>query len=231
MTAAILKQAWSVYRSNFVVIAAVILVICLPIDLLSSYMDYFVFDPDDFRKSFKFSRFLDNFIGIIATAAIIWIGHAASKGERPSFGGAMRTGGSSWGLMWWTRFLSGLVLVLGFLLLVLPGVYLLVRLALIEPVVVCERASGSAAMRRSFELTKGRFWKLFGLGLIFGAIMIAIVACIVVPAILIPALDHWLVDAASTLIADFVGAYGTLCLYSAYVTLSANLNTTEVASH
>ena len=78
MTRAILKDAWTVYKSNFGVIAAVILAICLPLDLLSSYMDYFIFDPDDFRKSFKFSRFLDNFIGIIATAAFISIGYKAN---------------------------------------------------------------------------------------------------------------------------------------------------------
>jgi len=222
MTRAILKHAWNMYRTNFGVIAAVILAICLPIDLLSSYMDYFVFDPDDLRKSFKFSRFLENFIGIIATAAIISIGYKANLGERSSFRSAMSTGLSSWGRMWWTRCLTGLALLLGLLLLIIPGLYLFVRLALIEPVAVCERVSGSTAMRRSFELTKGRFWQLVLLGLVFGVILVILIACIVIPAIFIPALDHWLVDAATSLVADFIGAYGTLCLYSAYVTLSAN---------
>jgi len=222
MTRAILKHAWSLYKQNFGVIAAVILAICLPIDLLSSYMDYFVFDPDDFRKSFKFSRFLDNFIGIIATAAIISIGHTAYLGDRSTFKSAMRMGLSSWGRMWWTRFLAGLAIILGCLLLFAPGLYLMIRLALVESVAVCEHVSGSTAMRRSFELTRGWVWKLFVLGAAFGAIMVMMMICVVVPAIFIPALDHWLVDAATTLIADFIGAYGTLCLYSAYVTLSAN---------
>jgi hypothetical protein len=222
MTRAILKHAWSLYKQNFGVIAAVILAICLPIDLLSSYMDYFVFDPDDFRKSFKFSRFLDNFIGIIATAAIISIGHTVCLGERSSFRSAMSTGATSWGRMWWTRFLSGLAIILGCLLLFAPGLYLMIRLSLVESVAVCEHVSGSTAMRRSFELTRGWVWKLFVLGAAFGAIMVMMMVCVVVPGIFIPALDHWLVDAATTLIADFVGAYGTLCLYSAYVTLAAN---------
>ena len=222
MTRAILKDAWTVYKSNFGVIAAVILAICLPLDLLSSYMDYFVFDPDDFRKSFKFSRFLDNFIGIIATAAFISIGYKASLGERSSFRSALSKGATSWGRMWWTRFLSGLAIILGCLLLFAPGLYLMIRLALVESVAVCEHVSGSTAMRRSFELTRGWVWKLFVLGAAFGAIMVMMMICVVVPAIFIPALDHWLVDAATSLVADFVGAYGTLCLYSAYVTLSAN---------
>jgi uncharacterized membrane protein YesL len=230
MTANILKHAWNVYRTNFGVIAAVILAICLPIDLLSSYMDYFVFDPDDFRKSFKLSRFLDNFIGIIATAAIIAVGYKASLGERSSFRNAMSTGLSSWGRMWWTRCLTGLAILLGLLLLIIPGLYLFVRLTLIEPVVVCERVSGSTAMRRSFELTKGRFWQLVLLGLVFGSILVAAIAAVVIPALFIPALDHWLVDAATSLVADFIATYGTLCLLSAYGKFSASLDMSGVGS-
>ena len=56
----------------------------------------------------------------------------------------------------------------------------------------------------------------------FGTIMIILMGCVVLPAIFIPALDHWLVDAATSLVADFIATYGTLCLFSAYVTLSAN---------
>ena len=163
-----------------------------------------------------------NFIGIIATAAVISVGHKASLGERSSFRSAMSTGATSWGRMWWTRFLSGVAIILGCLLLFAPGLYLMIRLALVESIAVCEHVSGSTAMRRSFELTRGRVWKLFLLGVAFGTIMIILMGCVVLPAIFIPALDHWLVDAATSLVADFVGAYGTLCLLSAYVTLSAN---------
>lgn len=227
MIVTILKHAWDLYRKHFGVVAAVVVVIWLPLDLLSSYMDYFVFDPDDIRRSFKFSQFLDNFVGIIATAGVISIGYTSYLGQYPSFGGAMSIGAGSWGRMWWTRFLTALALILGLLLLVIPGIYLLVRLALVEPIAVCERVSGSAAMRRSFELTKGRFWQVFLLGLVFGGVMIAALACVVLPIIFIPALDHWLVDATTSLIADLVGAFGTLCVLSAYVAFSANQNPAE----
>ncbi len=51
------------YRKHFGVVAAVVIVHLAALDLLSSYMDYFVFVHDDFRKSFKFYQFLDNFVG------------------------------------------------------------------------------------------------------------------------------------------------------------------------
>jgi hypothetical protein len=227
MITAILKHAWDLYRQHFGVVAAVVIVIWLPLDLLSSYVDYFVFDPDDFRKSFKFARLLDNFVGIIATAGVISIGYTSWIGQRPSFRDALDVGVRSWGRMWWTRFLRGLVLVLGFLLMIIPGIYLLVRLALVEPIAVCERVSGSTAMRRSFELTRGHFWQVFFLGLVFWGLIIAAMACVVLPIILIPALDHWLVDAATALLADVIAAFATLCLLSAYVSFAGQQSMTE----
>jgi hypothetical protein len=217
----ILRLAWDAYRKHFRVVASVVLVICLPLELLSSYMDYFVFGQEGLQKSFKFARMLDNFIGIIATAGVISVGYTAWLGQLPSFGGAMRVGVSSWGRMWWTRVLKTLAVVLGFLLLILPGIYLLVRLALAEPVAVCERVSGSAAMRQSFELTKGRVKEVFLLGLVFGAVLLAALACLILPALFIPAMDHWLVHATTGVIVDLVGAFGTLCMVCAYASFSA----------
>src|SRR6184192_3038929 len=114
----ILAQSWQIYRQQFSVIVAVVLVIWTPLELLSSYMDAFVFGEDDFRKSWKFAQFLDNFFGIIATAGVIFIGHQALIGQRATFRSALATGFNSWGRMWWTRFLTGLALVVGLLLLI-----------------------------------------------------------------------------------------------------------------
>jgi hypothetical protein len=222
MIIAILKNACDLYHKNFLAIVSVTVAIWLPLDLLISYMDYFVFDPENIRISFKFSQFLDNFIGIIATAGVIWIGYASSRGEKPTFKQAMRIGIHSWGRMWWTRLLTGLALLLGFLLLIFPGLYLLIRLTFIEQIAVCERLSGSAAMRRSFEVSKGHFWTLFLLGVLFLFMLIGIIACTILPTVFIPELDHWLVDASTSLFADLVGAFGTLCVVSAYTLFSAS---------
>lgn len=227
MITSILKQAWNIYRTNFFVIAGVVLVIWVPLELFTSYMSDFVFDPEDIRKSFKLTQFLDNFIGIIATAGVIAIGYTACRGERLSFRDAMGRGFQSWGRMWWSRLLSGLAILLGCILLIIPGVYLLIRLTLVEPIAVCEHISGSAAMRRSFELTKGHFWQLVLLGLVFGALFVVLIVCVVIPPLLIPALDNWLVDAATSLFGDLVGAFGTLCVLCAYTAFSAHKNSCE----
>jgi len=212
---AILKQTWQTYRQHFRVILMVVVAVWTPLELLSSYMDAFVFGEDDFRKSWKFAQFLDNFFGIIAAAGVIFIGHQALTGQRATFRSAIATGFNSWGRMWWTRFLTGLALVVGLLLFIIPGVYLLVRLSLVEPVAVQERVSGTTAMRRSYALTEGHFWLVFRLGIVLLGVFIVPLLLIMVTQ-LIPALDHWLIDAATQLVCDVVVSFGTIALVIVY---------------
>jgi hypothetical protein len=216
MITSILSEAWRIFCERFAVIAAVVVVVWLPCELLSSYFDAFVFGPDDFRKSFRFAQLLENCIGIIATAGVTFIALSARSGKQVTFGSAIGAGFSAWGRMWWTRFLSGIALLGAFLLLIIPGVYVLTRLCFVESIVVAEGISGSQAMRRSFEITKGRFWPTFGLGLILLLVLIVPIIVVVTPTVFIPALDYWLIDAASQLVCDVIAAFITVALLCGY---------------
>jgi hypothetical protein len=195
---------------------AVVFAVWTPLELLNSYMDAFVFSEDDLRRSFRFSAFLTNFFGIIATAGVLFIGHEALTGQTATFTVAVSTGLASWGRMWWTRFLTALAILFGFLLLIVPGIYLIVRLSLVEPVAVQERISGSRAMRRSFALTHGHFWILFRLCLAQIAIVMLAMISFGLPIVFIPALDHWLISAAAFLAVDVVNAFVAIALVTAY---------------
>ncbi|MDM0032826.1 glycerophosphoryl diester phosphodiesterase membrane domain-containing protein [Variovorax sp. J22P271] len=52
---------------------------------------------------------------------------------------------------------------LGFLLLVVPGMWFAGRSLFTSTVIVLEGRRGGAAVRRSMELTKGQYWRIFGL--------------------------------------------------------------------
>jgi hypothetical protein len=58
--------------------------------------------------------------------------------------------------------LTALAVLGGFVLLIVPGVILLVRFAFGPVVVVLEDARGTTAMRRSWRLSRGFFWKILG---------------------------------------------------------------------
>ena len=63
--------------------------------------------------------------------------------------------------------LSGIGVLLGLLLLVVPGIFVAVRWAVAAPIAVVEREGPTAALGRSAELTEGHRWAIFGLFLLF----------------------------------------------------------------
>ena len=117
-------------------------------------------------------------------------------------------------------FLNNIAVQMGTYFCIIPGVYLLTRLCFVESIVVAERVSGTRAMRRSFEITEGRFWPTFRLGLVLLLLVLVPVALVILPTVFIPALDHWLIDAASQLAGDVIGAFGTVALFCGYAAYS-----------
>jgi hypothetical protein len=57
--------------------------------------------------------------------------------------------------------LSTLAILLGLSLLVLPGIWIMVKLAFAELLLVLRGQPPMSALRGSFELTTGRFWEVF----------------------------------------------------------------------
>ena len=78
-------------------------------------------------------------------------------------------------------FLVGLVSVLGFLLCVIPGIWLGIGLCLSFSVLAFERVGGTNAMRRSWELVKEHWWETFGIVIIMGLIQWVVTSAIVLP--------------------------------------------------
>ncbi len=57
---------------------------------------------------------------------------------------------------------AGIGVVIGFILIIIPGLYLLTIWSLAAPIVVLERPGVFAALRRSRELVRGNGWQVFG---------------------------------------------------------------------
>ncbi len=61
-----------------------------------------------------------------------------------------------------TAILSGLVVVIGFLLLIVPGIFFSIWFAFSAIMVITSNVSGIDAMKKSRELVRGLEWKVFG---------------------------------------------------------------------
>ena len=215
---AVLREAWKFYREHLFLILALVATIWIPCELFSSYMDYHFIGEDNFRLSFKLNQFLDNFFGIIATTAVISVVLKRMRGQFSGYFDSFEDGFLYWGKMWWMRFVQRLLLLCLFILLILPGIYFMVRWSLAEVVVVSEGITGLKALRRSRELTMGRFWPVFWLGVFPFLFFLLPVAIYILLITVDERLDLWWVDAVFSLSLDCIAAYGTVVFVCAYRT-------------
>jgi hypothetical protein len=122
-------------------------------------------------------------VGLIAFLAFIFIAvwcqvamYQAIVSDT-GFSGAFAMSKNKVGKYFWTSFLSGLIVGLGFILLLVPGIIFLVWYAFAPIILVAEGISGMAALNQSKNYVKGRWgdvaWRLFFV--ILGLIIIQIV--------------------------------------------------------
>ncbi len=112
--------------------------------------------------------------------------------------------------------LAGLGIVVGLLLLIVPGLYLLTRWAMIGPAIILERLSAGASFTRSHELVRGRAWPVFGMLLVLFLINVIVGGVIVgvVGGMGGGYVGNWIGTAlASTLVAPFIAIATTLVYF------------------
>jgi len=98
-------------------------------------------------------------VGIIAEAAIIY--SVVTEGREVSITEAYRKGASLFWSFLLVQIITGLIVGLGFIALVIPGIYLAVRYSFSAFVLVDEGKKGMEALSRSRDLVKGRWFEVF----------------------------------------------------------------------
>ena len=127
-------------------------------------------------------------LSAIATAATVFIVSESYLGRPLSAGEALsRATPLLWRLIA-CSILTGLLVMVGFILFVIPGFILLCGLVLAFPVLVLEKdTSANAALSRSWALTRGSRWRIFGLLVTLGLLLyIPIIALTTLATIFLP---------------------------------------------
>ena len=116
-----------------------------------------------------------------------------------------------WGRLFGTFLLSALVTAFGLMLLILPGVYAGVRLALANAICVLEGKGPVQAMKISWDGSDGLFWTLFrGLALIYGGLFL-------IEVMLSPLLDPGsMIAMLLAVVLDFFNVLGTIFVFRVY---------------
>jgi hypothetical protein len=146
---------------NLPLITALVATVWLPANFLVSEVLSRSLDPDNPVTLMQLTGVVETFFGPIIAASVHWSLAERMEGRRPGYLGAMRAALHHWGRLFGARLVAQLIVLLGLLALIVPGLVLAVRFALIDPVVVLEGAGVTAARVRSEKLVRGQSWQVF----------------------------------------------------------------------
>ena len=164
-----ISEAIKLLLSNFTLFSQIILTVWLPGSILVVFLRLYVFPDiaggDELRSlamELRVSNLIELSCGPIYVGALLYALSQIKQGFAINYREAMSHGATRSFKLLATRISTGLIVFLGFIALIIPGVILGLRFALVDMVVVLEGINGSNARRRSTELTKRKRWKIFG---------------------------------------------------------------------
>ncbi len=115
-------------------------------------------------------QLITNAVSVIFSAGLIAIGIRKVAGESVSWKMVFE-GFSVAGKLIVATILQTLLVCIGFLLLILPGIYLAIGYAMTIPLIVDRKMSPWQAMETSRKAIHGEWWKIFGLFIVVGLIL------------------------------------------------------------
>jgi hypothetical protein len=178
----ILSAAWDIYMKNAAQLITIVAIVVVPLELISFLVSRVALGAkkhtaEVFGRTITVTETRSFFVvllGLLVAAAIgiiisailqaaLFRGAAqATIGDPVDVRTSYQWGLKRFGSVLLVSFLVAVTVVIGFVLLIIPGFLFLGMFAVSVPVVVVEGARGTDAMRRSWELVKGHFWHVLG---------------------------------------------------------------------
>lgn len=166
----ILDLGIKIYRRRFGTLARAVAVVVVPVAVVNALVSLSVavdseVDGGD-AAAFLGATVVSGLLGYVATqlatAASFQIVSGDYLDHAPTWQESLRSARSRLRSLLWLSILYGLALALGFILCILPGIYLGVVFSVAVPVLLFEEVKGTAALGRSRRLLDGRFWPALG---------------------------------------------------------------------
>ena len=166
---ALFLAAWSLYKKHFWLLTSLYLTIWLPCNFLTSYMEAHHLIKDTLAASWRANQWMEVLFGGLATCAIIHVIQKALDGQSSNFWEAIGFSLKKWFTLILAAFLLNLITVIGFILLVIPGVLMSVRGVFMISYIVDQNQSARDSIDSSWQLAKGHFWRILGYSLVVAA--------------------------------------------------------------
>lgn len=193
----ILDTGFRLLRNHFALLLGIAAVVYLPAGAFGALVEDFLQDPSAATSAGDPTLVMLSLAGLVLTFAVLSpitscaITHALGElylGRSVTVGDSFRTALSLVLPLVGTSLLATLLVLVGFVLLILPGIYLSFAFLLITQVIVLERTYGMQALGRSRELMRGNMLRGFAVllvaGLLAGVLGLALgLAFAAIPAI------------------------------------------------
>lgn len=164
-----IREAIGLFAANFSLFSLIVLTVWLPGSILLVYLRLYVFPEttggDEFRifvQEYRISNAIELAFGPLYVGAMLYAASQLKKGLRPTYRESMAHGARRSFKLLGTRIGTGLIVFVGFIALIIPGVILALRFALIDAIVVLEGLQGASARNLSVQLTRGKRWNILG---------------------------------------------------------------------
>jgi hypothetical protein len=188
----ILDVAIKIYLRNALPLFVVVLVVVAPVNVLSSLITVSAGNLDE---SVTYDaqgepQIQDDFwLGVTGALAAVVLSVVATTlatgacfkavadgylGERPAWKTSLAFAARRLHSIIWVTVLTYLFAGIGFLLCILPGIYLLVSFAVAVPALLTEGTKGTKALRRAKRLVDGRWWATLAV-VVLGYLLVGIV--------------------------------------------------------
>ena len=204
-----LREAIALYTANFVLFSQIILTVWLPASVLVVYLRYFVLPEltggDEIAmliQELEISNLIELIFGPIYAGALIYAFFRIKQGATVGYGVAMRHAAKRGLKLFATRFSTSLIIFLGLLALIIPGIILTLRYYFIDEIVVLENINSGNARKQSTRLTKGRRSQIFSV-IILGWLGTFIIATMLTLASEIP-IELFNLDITANFVTDVI---------------------------
>jgi hypothetical protein len=152
----VLRDAWFFFSHNLLAIAR----LCLPLVVLEALVQQVVSARVGVEAAAAYGILVGLLFYPLYTAALILFLDARSRGEAPANRDLLAASLRLWPGFALLAGLSTLAIMLGASLFVLPGLWIMIKLAFAEYLLVLRGLSPIKALHESFELTSGYFWQI-----------------------------------------------------------------------
>jgi hypothetical protein len=158
----LIRSALAIHFRNWLTLSLIFAIAFVPTVALQAT----VLEVSNSKILFGLSKALEFVAGLFAVYPITVVVSEICLGLRPSVLRAYRRAFAHPGRLFGTVLLSSLIIILGIIALVIPGIVFVVWYLFVGPVVILEGLGGRAALRRSRELGRDCYWRNFGIGLV-----------------------------------------------------------------